>query len=85
MNLFLLTYIGVLTCYNFFLNETSYLNVILNSIAEIKNPVMDTEVLTEVPVVLKKLVRMIARGFYTMEHAIVVDLLVKHPCIKVII
>ncbi|PVD28468.1 hypothetical protein C0Q70_11056 [Pomacea canaliculata] len=43
---------------------------------------MDTEVLTEVPVVLKKLVRMIARGFYTMEHAIVVDLLVKHPCIK---
>lgn len=43
---------------------------------------MDADVQTEVPTDLKKLVRMIARGFYSMEHAVIVDMLVRHPCIK---
>lgn len=43
---------------------------------------MDVEVVTEIPLVLKKLVRMITRGFFSLEHAIVVDMLVRHPCIK---
>ncbi|XP_076445643.1 general transcription factor IIE subunit 1-like isoform X2 [Babylonia areolata] len=43
---------------------------------------MDADVQTEVPLVLKKLVRLITRGFFTMEHAIIVDMLVRHPCIK---
>ena len=44
---------------------------------------MDADIQTEVPLVLKRLVRMIARCFYSMEHAIIVDMLVRHPCIKV--
>lgn len=43
---------------------------------------MDVEVLTEVPESLKRLVRLIARGFYSMEHAIILDILVRHPCMK---
>ncbi|KAL8562473.1 hypothetical protein ACOMHN_008617 [Nucella lapillus] len=43
---------------------------------------MDADILTEVPLVLKKLVRMITRGFFSMEHAIIIDMLVRHPCIK---
>ena len=44
---------------------------------------MDVEVHTEVPMSLKRLVRMIVRGFYSNEHAIIIDMLVRHPCIKV--
>ena len=43
---------------------------------------MDTEALTEVPATLKRLIRYIARGFYTIEHALIIDLLVHHPCMK---
>ncbi|XP_005097103.1 general transcription factor IIE subunit 1 [Aplysia californica] len=44
---------------------------------------MDSEVLlTVVPEDLKRLVRLIVRGFYTMEHAVVIDMLVRHPCVK---
>ncbi|KAK7477625.1 hypothetical protein BaRGS_00031103 [Batillaria attramentaria] len=43
---------------------------------------MDADVATEIPIALKKLVRMITRGFYSIEHALVVDMLVRHPCIK---
>ena len=43
---------------------------------------MEGEVLTEVPLALKRLVRYILRGFYTIEHALVVDLMIHHPCIK---
>ena len=43
---------------------------------------MEPEVLTEVPQTLKRLVRYIVRGFYSIEHALVIDLLVHHPCIK---
>ncbi|GFO08539.1 general transcription factor iie subunit 1-like [Plakobranchus ocellatus] len=38
--------------------------------------------LTTVPEELKRLVRLIVRGFYTMEHAVVIDMLVRHPCVK---
>lgn len=42
----------------------------------------EPEVLTEVPDSLKRLVRYIGRGFYSLEHALVLDILVHHPCIK---
>ena len=42
----------------------------------------EPEVLTEVPETLKRLVRYIVRGFYSMPHALAIDLLVHHPCIK---
>ncbi|GAB1604770.1 general transcription factor IIE subunit 1-like [Argonauta hians] len=43
---------------------------------------METELLHEVPESLKRLVRLIVRGFYSIEHAIILDLLVRHPCMK---
>ena len=43
---------------------------------------MEPEVLTEVPATLKRLVRYVVRGFYEVEHAIVIDLLIRHPCVK---
>jgi transcription initiation factor TFIIE subunit alpha len=43
---------------------------------------MDGETLTEVPVGLKRLVRYVVKGFYGREHAIVIDLLIIHPCVK---
>ncbi|RUS71059.1 hypothetical protein EGW08_021183 [Elysia chlorotica] len=38
--------------------------------------------LTSVPEELKRLVRLIVRGFYSMEHAVIIDMLVRHPCVK---
>ncbi|XP_053397649.1 general transcription factor IIE subunit 1-like [Mercenaria mercenaria] len=43
---------------------------------------MDAEVLTEVPQSMKRLVRLVARGFYSIEHALVIDMLVRNPCMK---
>lgn len=43
---------------------------------------MDSEVLTEVPQSMKRLVRLVARGFYSVEHALVIDMLVRNPCMK---
>jgi len=43
---------------------------------------MDNEVLKEIPSSLKQLARLIVRGFYSIEHTIVVDMLVRNPCIK---
>ena len=42
----------------------------------------DSDVLTEVPEVLKRLARYIVRGFYGAEYAIVIDLLIRNPCVK---
>jgi len=42
----------------------------------------EPDILTEVPENLKRLARLVARGFYSMEHAIVIDLLVRNPCMK---
>lgn len=39
-------------------------------------------VLMEVPSSLKRLARLVVRGFYSVEHATVVDMLVSHPCMK---
>ena len=43
---------------------------------------MDGELHTSVPEDLKRLVRMVVRGFYSMEYAVVIDMLVRHPCVK---
>ena len=44
--------------------------------------VSDPAVLTEVPTGLQQLVRRVTRGFYGTSAAIIVDLLVRHPCVK---
>lgn len=43
---------------------------------------MDESFVTEVPSSLKRLVRMVMRGFYTIEHVIVIDMLIRNPCMK---
>lgn len=43
---------------------------------------MDSETLTEVPSSLKRLARMVVRGFYGIEHVIIIDMLVRNPCMK---
>lgn len=37
---------------------------------------------TEVPSSLKQLARLIVRGFYTIEDALIIDMLVRNPCMK---
>lgn len=40
----------------------------------------EERLVTEVPGSLKKLARKVVRGFYTIEDALIVDLLVRNPC-----
>ncbi|XP_054718081.1 general transcription factor IIE subunit 1-like [Uloborus diversus] len=39
-------------------------------------------VVSEVPTALKRLVRLVMRGFYNVEHVIVMDMLIRNPCVK---
>ncbi|XP_018325740.1 general transcription factor IIE subunit 1 [Agrilus planipennis] len=44
---------------------------------------MTEEILvTEIPSSLKQLARLVVRGFYTIEDALIVDILVRNPCMK---
>ncbi|XP_002734448.1 general transcription factor IIE subunit 1-like [Saccoglossus kowalevskii] len=45
-------------------------------------PVSESELLTVVPSELKKLAKFIVRGFYGIEAALVIDVLIVSPCIK---
>lgn len=38
--------------------------------------------MTEVPSSLKQLARLIARGFYAVEDGLIVDMLVRYPCLR---
>lgn len=40
----------------------------------------DQILVTEIPSSLKQLARIVARGFYTIEDALIVDMLVRNPC-----
>lgn len=42
----------------------------------------DQRLVTEVPSSLKQLARLVVRGFYTIEDALVIDMLVRNPCMK---
>ncbi|XP_069801109.1 general transcription factor IIE subunit 1 [Dendropsophus ebraccatus] len=42
----------------------------------------DAEVVTEVPAVLKRLAKYVVRGFYGLEHALALDILIRNPCVK---
>ncbi|XP_077335727.1 general transcription factor IIE subunit 1 [Lithobates pipiens] len=42
----------------------------------------DAGVLTEVPAVLKRLAKYVVRGFYGLEHALALDILIRNPCVK---
>lgn len=38
---------------------------------------------TEIPSALKQLARMVVRGFHNIEDALIIDMLVRNPCMKV--
>lgn len=40
----------------------------------------DQILVTEIPSSLKQLARIVVRGFYTIEDALIVDMLVRNPC-----
>lgn len=42
----------------------------------------EERLVTEVPSSLKQLARLVVRGFYTLEDALIVDMLVRNPCMK---
>ncbi|CAN2387726.1 General transcription factor IIE [Pristimantis euphronides] len=42
----------------------------------------DPEVVTEVPAVLKRLAKYVVRGFYGLEHALTLDILIRNRCVK---
>ena len=47
------------------------------------NPALDEpDLLTEVPPILKRLARVIVKAFYETEHGAIINLLVKHTCVK---
>ncbi|XP_059475678.1 general transcription factor IIE subunit 1 [Neocloeon triangulifer] len=43
---------------------------------------MEQKLATEVPSSLKQLARLIVRGFYCIEDALIIDMLVRNPCMK---
>jgi len=43
---------------------------------------MENGYLLEVPSSLKNLARLVARGFYSIEDALIIDVLVRNPCMK---
>ncbi|XP_072369816.1 general transcription factor IIE subunit 1 isoform X2 [Scyliorhinus torazame] len=42
----------------------------------------DPDVVTEVPAALKRLAKYVVRGFYGLEHALALDILIRNPCVK---
>lgn len=42
----------------------------------------EEKLVTEVPSSLKQLARLVVRGFYSIEDALIVDMLVRNPCMK---
>ncbi|KAK7940010.1 hypothetical protein WMY93_003336 [Mugilogobius chulae] len=43
---------------------------------------IEPEVLTEVPAELKRLAKQVVRGFYGIEHALALDVLIRNPCVR---
>ncbi|RVE57722.1 hypothetical protein OJAV_G00202070 [Oryzias javanicus] len=43
---------------------------------------MEPDVLTEVPAALKRLAKQVVRGFYDVEHALALDVLIRNPCVR---
>lgn len=43
---------------------------------------IEPELLTEVPATLKRLAKQVVRGFYGVEHALALDVLIRNPCVR---
>lgn len=53
----------------------------INSIYK-KCKMTEERLVTEVPSSLKQLARLVVRGFYSIEDALIIDMLVRNPCMK---
>lgn len=42
----------------------------------------EDKLVTEVPSSLKELARLVVRGFYSIEDSLIIDMLVRNPCMK---
>ncbi|XP_066488738.1 general transcription factor IIE subunit 1-like [Tiliqua scincoides] len=42
----------------------------------------DQDIITEVPAALKRLAKYLVRGFYGVEYALALDVLIRYPCVK---
>ena len=40
------------------------------------------QLLTEIPSSLKQLARLVVRGFYDIEYSLIIDMLVRYPCLR---
>ncbi|XP_034549487.1 general transcription factor IIE subunit 1 isoform X2 [Notolabrus celidotus] len=43
---------------------------------------IEPELLTEVPAALKRLAKQVVRGFYGVDHALALDVLIRNPCVR---
>jgi hypothetical protein len=65
----------------FFFSGFQYLIYLIVFRPDELHPRMGEErLVTEVPSSLKQLARLVVRGFYTIEDALIVDMLVRNPC-----
>lgn len=48
----------------------------------VQNKMIEPELLTEVPAALKRLAKQVVRGFYGMDHALALDVLIRNPCVR---
>ena len=43
---------------------------------------IEPQLLTEVPAALKRLAKQVVRGFYGVDHALALDVLIRNPCVR---
>ena len=47
-----------------------------------KPPNKGQQILTEIPSSLRTLARLVVRGFHSIEDALIIDMLVRYPCMR---
>ncbi|XP_067849104.1 general transcription factor IIE subunit 1 isoform X1 [Heptranchias perlo] len=52
------------------------------TVLPVMSKMTDPDVVTEVPAALKRLAKYVVRGFYGLEHALTLDILIRNPCVK---
>lgn len=53
-----------------------------NNVKDHRHNMIEPELLTEVPAALKRLAKQVVRGFYGVEHALALDVLIRNPCVR---
>lgn len=53
-----------------------------HNVKERLQKMIEPELLTEVPAALKRLAKQVVRGFYGVEHALALDVLIRNPCVR---